>query len=667
MFILWLEDMVVGSGFSIVGALRALVLIAGVVLPGYPVSADVAVQAASAESRGVKEDLDSSSDESTGQAANAERLLRLEDAIRIDRGRLAQLHQDFKQRTELFDDLDKRQQRLDTELAGNQQELDRRRSAGESVAGSKLEAEIEKLEQRRALIKEQSENTFQGARTLQVQVKALEEKIRKDQNAIDELTGTWPDEQGEAPVSDAAATTGPTESTGTATLPPLVPGLPSQPATPVERPAAAAPGTAEQMEARRDEEKSVVEAQQAERAVVGFLERKAALEEQIELEQTMLSRAIESRSSSDSGLRKLRDQLQQENSSGASQAEIQATQQDIHALQEFLHTTVQEIDDRQQVLDSLHTRLEKLQKDQLQLTREAEDKRLEADAARKKVIWLESPLHPENLRTWLTTRGPRILLVIGVSGLLLFVLRLSVRPVARTMVRQARGERAVGTNRADTLALSFRSAASALVVIMTILLVFQEAGVDIKTVLGGAAILGVAVAFGAQNLMRDYFTGFLILFEDQFVLGDLISIGTITGTVEKVNMRTTMLRDLEGRVHFIPNGEIKAVTNRTYVWGRAVIEVPVAYKENVDRVMAVLLEVAEEFRSDPEFVDSITDEPVMLGVDRFTDYGVVIKFMMKTKPDQMFPVRRQMLRRIKNKFDEVGIAISVPHRVIHQE
>jgi small conductance mechanosensitive channel len=132
-------------------------------------------------------------------------------------------------------------------------------------------------------------------------------------------------------------------------------------------------------------------------------------------------------------------------------------------------------------------------------------------------------------------------------------------------------------------------------------------------------------------------------------------------------MRTTMLRDLEGRVHFIPNGEIKAVTNRTYIWGRAVIEVPVAYTENVDRVMEVLLGVAEDFRADPEYVDSVTDHPIMLGVDRFTDYGVVIKFMMKTRPDQMFPVRREMLRRIKNKFDEVGIEISVPHRVIHQQ
>ncbi|MBW2375722.1 MAG: mechanosensitive ion channel, partial [Deltaproteobacteria bacterium] len=124
--------------------------------------------------------------------------------------------------------------------------------------------------------------------------------------------------------------------------------------------------------------------------------------------------------------------------------------------------------------------------------------------------------------------------------------------------------------RADTLAFSFRSASRVVIVVMAVMLVLQEGGVDITTVLGGAAIIGVAIAFGAQDLMKDYFSGFLILAEDQYQLGDLITIRGITGTVESVNMRVTVLRDLEGRVHFIPNGNIDQVTNRTYGWGRPV-------------------------------------------------------------------------------------------------
>jgi small conductance mechanosensitive channel len=227
-------------------------------------------------------------------------------------------------------------------------------------------------------------------------------------------------------------------------------------------------------------------------------------------------------------------------------------------------------------------------------------------------------------------------------------------------------DRTSAADRADTLALSFRSAASFLIVIGGGLLLLQEAGVDIVAVLGGAAVLGVAVAFGAQNLMRDYFTGFLILLENQFELGDLVTIAGVTGNVESVNMRVTVLRDLEGRVHFIPNGEIKAVTNRTYHWGRAVIEVPIGYNENVDRAIETLSEVASGLRADPDWADRITEDPIMMGVDAFTEYGVVIKFMLQTTPEDMFTVRRELLRRVKNKFDELGIQISVPHRILLQ-
>ncbi|MDH3728503.1 MAG: mechanosensitive ion channel family protein, partial [Myxococcales bacterium] len=185
--------------------------------------------------------------------------------------------------------------------------------------------------------------------------------------------------------------------------------------------------------------------------------------------------------------------------------------------------------------------------------------------------------------------------------------------------------------------------------------------------LGGAAIFGVAIAFGAQDLMRDYFSGFLILLEDQYQLGDLVTIGSTTGTVESVNMRVTVLRDLEGRVHFIPNGNIKSVTNRTYGWGRPVFEIPLRFDEDVDRVMETLLEVATGLMGDPDWKPFVSGEPEMLGVDKFTDHGIVIKFMVRTKPDQVFAVRREMLRRISKRFNELGIQISVPHRLIVHE
>ena len=184
--------------------------------------------------------------------------------------------------------------------------------------------------------------------------------------------------------------------------------------------------------------------------------------------------------------------------------------------------------------------------------------------------------------------------------------------------------------------------------------------------MGGAAILSVAFAVSAQNRMREYVTGFMIMLEDKYEFGDLITVGAITGREGKVNMRTTALRDQEGRVHFIPKEEIKSVTNRTYVWGRAVLEIPIGLRENVDRVMGIILEVEEKFGADPELNGWIMDKPVMLGQDRFSEYGMIVKTYVQTPPDKLFHTRRELLRRIKKRFDEEGIEIAVPHRILLQ-
>jgi small conductance mechanosensitive channel len=258
-------------------------------------------------------------------------------------------------------------------------------------------------------------------------------------------------------------------------------------------------------------------------------------------------------------------------------------------------------------------------------------------------------------------------MVLAVLAVLLLVLRLSVRGIARMIVGRIPGlDRQTTTNRADTLALSFRSAGSGIILILGILLVLEAAGVDVATLLGGAAIFGVALAFGAQHIMRDYLNGFIILLEDQYRMYDVLTIDKVTGVVESVNMRATVLRDLEGRAHFIPNGQVKAITNHTYRWARAVFDIPVAYKEDVDQVMSVLVEVGNELRADPAWSDRVIDEPVMLGVDAFRDSAVIVKFMMKTRANQKWDVKREMLRRIKKRFDEIGIEIPLPHRIIFE-
>ena len=595
---------------------------------------------------------------SDGLASDTEQLLRIEKVIEFDREKLAELEADVTKRQAFFDQLADGIGALEEELAQSKARLDQIAETGDPSEGSTLQAEISGLETELELFKTQSELAFSSLTTVREQMRALEKKLERELRALDVLSGLVP-EEGAAPPAAASPTAQPDVSP---TAMPLLPGVP--PPTSIATPAEPPPPieTTAQIEAQRELERRQRDEREAQRRLVEFVKRNESLEEQIALEGKLLETAQGSVENLTRALEKRRGEM-----AGASAAvEIRRHRESISLIEGLLDGARRETEERGAYLDSLNQRLESLRAEEQSITEEATAGRDAVSDARSRLRWLQSPLHPENLLRWASERGPRVLIVLIALTLLLTLLRLGIRRLMHLLIRRSH-DRTSAADRADTLALSFRSAASFLIVIGGGLLLLQEAGVDIGTVLGGAAVLGVAVAFGAQNLMRDYFTGFLILLENQFELGDLVTIAGVTGTVESVNMRVTVLRDLEGRVHFIPNGEIKAVTNRTYHWGRAVLEIPIGYNENVDRAIETLSGVAAELRADPDWAERITEDPVMMGVDAFTEYGVVIKFMLQTTPEDMFTVRRELLRRVKNRFDEVGIEISVPHRILLQQ
>jgi small conductance mechanosensitive channel len=220
-------------------------------------------------------------------------------------------------------------------------------------------------------------------------------------------------------------------------------------------------------------------------------------------------------------------------------------------------------------------------------------------------------------------------------------------------------------NRAQTLVGVFNSALSLLILGGGSLMILDEVGIPIVPLMGGAAVIGLAVAFGAQNLIKDYFSGFMVLLEDQYGINDVVKIGDISGMVEHISLRTTVLRDLEGVVHFIPHGNITTVSNQTHGWSRALFDIGIDYKEDIDRVMDVLLEIGRDLRRDPVFNPLILDDPEMLGVDNLADSSVILKFFLKTRPLQQWTVKREMLRRIKKRFDELGIEIPYPIQTVH--
>jgi small conductance mechanosensitive channel len=199
-----------------------------------------------------------------------------------------------------------------------------------------------------------------------------------------------------------------------------------------------------------------------------------------------------------------------------------------------------------------------------------------------------------------------------------------------------------------------------MLVVVTGMVILRELGFDIGPIIAGAGIVGLAIGFGAQHLVKDVISGFFILLENQYRVGDTVELNGKSGLVESVNLRTTVLRDQEGRVHIVPNGSIVLVTNTTRGWARVVVDVSVSYRESVDRVMDVLREVGEGMEADPKWTARVLEPLEIAGVQSLGGNMVDIRVTMKVRPDDRFTVARELRRRIKNRFDELEIDYSVP-------
>lgn len=219
--------------------------------------------------------------------------------------------------------------------------------------------------------------------------------------------------------------------------------------------------------------------------------------------------------------------------------------------------------------------------------------------------------------------------------------------------------------RAETLGRVIRYLISVVVSLVAVMLILSEVGISLAPILGAAGVVGLAVGFGAQSLVKDYFTGFFLLLENQVRQGDVVTLGGHTGAVEEVTLRFVQLRDYGGAVHFIPNGQITTVTNMTRGFSQAVVDVRVAYRENVDHVMEVMKRVAAELREDPAFGPRILDPLDMAGVENLADSAVVIRARFRCVALEQWGVRREYLRRLKHAFDAEGIEIPFPHVTVY--
>ncbi|HYL89736.1 MAG TPA: mechanosensitive ion channel family protein [Burkholderiales bacterium] len=220
--------------------------------------------------------------------------------------------------------------------------------------------------------------------------------------------------------------------------------------------------------------------------------------------------------------------------------------------------------------------------------------------------------------------------------------------------------------RVETLARVFHYAATIVILIVAGTLVLDALGISIAPILATAGVAGLAIGFGAQSLVKDYFTGLFILLEDQIRQGDVVEIAGKSGLVEEVTLRYVRLRDGDGYVHFVPNGEIKLVSNRTRGFARAVIDVSIGYAVEVDQALAVMREVGEAMRNDDKWKGRIADDLEILGVDKLDNSSVVLRAQVRVVPPvERDNVRREYLKRIKEAFDARGIEIPFPQLTVH--
>lgn len=218
--------------------------------------------------------------------------------------------------------------------------------------------------------------------------------------------------------------------------------------------------------------------------------------------------------------------------------------------------------------------------------------------------------------------------------------------------------------RVTTLVSLLRTLATVVIWAVVGIVVLDQLGLDVTPILASAGIAGLAVGFGAQNLVRDLISGFFLVLENQVRVGDVAIVNGTGGLVEAITFRTIVLRDLAGVVHVFPNGTVTTLSNMTMGWSAYVIDVGVAYKEDTDRVVAVLKGVAEELQKDPAYAALVPEPLEVFGVDNFGESAVTIKVRLKTQPMQQWAVGREYRRRIKQAFDAEGIEIPFPHRAI---
>jgi small conductance mechanosensitive channel len=259
----------------------------------------------------------------------------------------------------------------------------------------------------------------------------------------------------------------------------------------------------------------------------------------------------------------------------------------------------------------------------------------------------------------------RVAMILAVWAMLWFGMRWALRRLRIVLTAHADDEEEA--KRITTVVRAIKQSLSVILVAAMLMLILSAIGLNIAPLLGAAGIAGVAVGLAAQGLAKDFIRGFSLLVDNQIRVGDAVEIAGKSGIVEEVSVRTVTLRDYEGAVHFVPTGDIRVVTNRSYAYSYALLDVGVGHDADLDRAMAAIGSVAGELRSDPAYAAQVLEAVEIAGVDQWGESGLQVRARIKVAPGRAPGVRREMLRRLKLRFDRDGIRIPSPRLTVVRE
>jgi len=274
-----------------------------------------------------------------------------------------------------------------------------------------------------------------------------------------------------------------------------------------------------------------------------------------------------------------------------------------------------------------------------------------------------------NLGDWVISELPGIIILVIALFVILRAVKFSIDRLKKMLIKRAEEDESVdpaeAEKRINTLIGIVYGGVRIVLLTVFLIMLLSKFAIDVGPILASAGILGLAIGFGAQELVRDYISGFFMLLEDQVRTGDVAIINGTGGLVEKIEMRTITLRDLSGVIHIYQNGKINSLSNMTKDWSAMVFDIRVAFKENVDQVMEIMKQVGDEMQNDPEHGPNILEPIEIFGLDQFADSALMIKARLKTRPIMQWKTGREYRRRLKIAFDKQNIEIPFPHTTVY--